>query len=340
MSSLTIDQIKQVKRVKVHGGRCPDGRASAMILKRAFTLLKQDVQIDFIVHGSKEHEELEPEPGMLFADFCVSHAKVNEFLEAGTIILDHHAGKDGANKAVCMRFVEKGLGAFGDETTDPGVSGATLVFDHVFGPVFRHVHPKFDPDDIINEYDLSTLGELKGIEGFARLAGIRDTWQRKHPLWIKSCEQAEALSFWPEEDLLDQGIDWATLMAIGPTLWKKKMITTQKVAERAYHWTSKAGTRVAFFQGTALSSDVAEYLDEQVDLVIGYDISYENEKVKMRFSNRSHTTFNCVSFAAAHGGSGHTKAAGFSIVLDIENDPNPYKMAREVLDRYECHSPS
>lgn len=340
MSSLTIDQIKQVKRVIVHGGRCPDGRASAMILKRAFTMLKQDVSIEFVVHNSKEHEELEPEPGLLFADFCVPHDKVDDFVRVGTIVLDHHAGKEGANKAVCLRFVEEGLGAFGDEETDPGVSGAVLVFEHVFKPVFMHTHPKFDPNDILNEYEMSVAAELNAVENFAYVAGIRDTWQKKNnPLWIKSCEQAEALSFWPEDDLLDMGIPWSTLMSIGPTLWKKKMITTQKVAERAFHWTSSKGTRVAFFQGTKMSSDVAEYLDDTVDLVIGYDITYENEKVSMQFSNRSHTTFDCASFAAAHGGGGHTKAAGFRIILDIENDPNPYKVAREVLEAYECFTP-
>jgi hypothetical protein len=53
-----------------------------------------------------------------------------------------------------------------------------------------------------------------------------------------------------------------------------------------------------------------------------------------RLSTRSHTTFDCAAFAKAHGGGGHTRAAGFA--LDVyAGDRNPYAYVRELVEVWE-----
>ena len=88
-----------------------------------------------------------------------------------------------------------------------------------------------------------------------------------------------------------------------------------------------------FFEGTKPSSDAAE-LVEDIDLVIGTAFYVDAGEPKMIFSTRSHTGFNCRALALAHGGSGHTRAAGFAWPLNV-GDPNPYSLIETILERYE-----
>jgi oligoribonuclease NrnB/cAMP/cGMP phosphodiesterase (DHH superfamily) len=300
------EKLKAVKKIITHGGKCPDGKATAMILQDAY---HGQVPIEFVVHGSKEHAALEPEEGLLFCDFCVPEDKWEAFLEAGAIVLDHHKGV----KDICLEFVKAGQGAFADEKDHPGIAGATLAYEYVHAALV-------EPDK-----DCKELG---------RIAGIRDTWQKDDPEWERACKQAEALAWWPNEHLLALGVDWDQFLEVGDVLWEKKLTTAQKVADRSYKFSTKAGTRVALFQGMRMSSDTAEKL-ENIDLVIGYDLMYEDGKFKMGFSTRSRLDYDCRSLAQAHGGGGHTKAAGFNVPLDIGSAPNPFRVAQVVLDAYE-----
>ncbi|NIV35918.1 MAG: hypothetical protein GWN58_42650, partial [Anaerolineae bacterium] len=75
---------------------------------------------------------------------------------------------------------------FADEDEEPGVSGATLAFRHVWQVIHMTARCHEDP-------------YLK-VERFAELAGIRDTWQTEDSAWDEACAQAEALMFWGLEN--------------------------------------------------------------------------------------------------------------------------------------------
>lgn len=335
-----LEKLKAVRRIIVHGGKCPDGRASAMIAKHAYSkVVGVEVPIEFVLHSSPEHEALEPEEGMLFIDFSVPHDKADAFLEAGTIILDHHRGaklEDSpdshplySNKVVVQKFVEAGLGAFGDEEENPGVCGAVLAYKHLWEP-FRQEYRSREMSE-----------ESQTIQEFARLAGIRDTWLNKHPDFEEACKQAMALKFWPEDRLLNAEVSqWVDLMSLGQILWDKNQNTIEKVSDQILHWTSTKGTRVGIFQGTTLSSDMAEYLDtveedKRVDFLVGFDLKYEGGALKLVLSTRSHAGYNCASFCRHNGGNGHTSAAGCALTFQLF-DPNPYKMIMDRVEAYEA----
>lgn len=277
-----------------------------------------DVVVDFRVidHGSEAKATLEAKPGMLFVDFSPPEERAQEFIAAGAFCLDHH--KKGSS---VQAFVQAGLGVFGDEDNDPGVCGAVLAYEHVWKPL-RQVH--------------ATAAELAIMAELAHLAGVRDTWQKKSPDWIKACEMAEALRFWPLEELLNARLGtWPEYTEIGALLWSKKTKTVAKVSERVYRWTSPKGTRAAFFQGVKLSSDVAEAIGSDTDLIIAYDITYEDGQLKLICSSRSRGSYDCGSLALARGGGGHTRAAGFSLPMTIDS-PNPYRMLQDTVTDHEA----
>lgn len=324
MGHFSLTQLQNIKIIISHGNNCPDGVSSAMIVANAYSGFEEKPEIFTVDHGGEDRANLEPQPGLMFVDFSPPEAKAKEFIEAGTLVLDHHA-----KGSSVQAFVEAGLGVFGDERRDPGVCGAVLAYEHVWKPLKAIQSPSASPLDT----------DALIVQEFARLSGIRDTWQTQSPDWLKACKMAEALRFWPLDDLLDVPPgSWPEIVAIGETLWDRKTRTVDKVSERAYRWTSAKGTRVAFFQGVKLSSDVAEVLDKTVDLVIGYDVIYEDGVLKMIFSTRSHTHYDCGTLALSFGGGGHTKAAGFNVPLDLETSPNPYKLMQQTITDYENRS--
>ena len=303
---LPMGSLAGVKKVITHGGKCPDGKASAMVLNAAF---EGRVPIEFVVHGTKEHKELKPEPGLLFCDFCVPEENWMDFLAEGAIVLVHHAGA----KKIGQKFSMAMQGAFADETDHRGVSGAVLAYEYVWKPL---------------------KGENLALKEMVRLAGIRDTWQRTSPDWTRACEQAEALAWWPNENLLATPVEsWSSLFEVGSILWERKLKAAAKVGGEALRFFSMDGTRVALFRGMHMSSDVAEFLGDSADLVIGYDFLFEDGKFKQGFSTRSHTDYDCKALATHYGGGGHTKAAGFGIPLGVA--PNPYKVTKTIVDAYE-----
>jgi len=76
---------------------------------------------------------------------------------------------------------------------------------------------------------------------------------------------------------------------------------------------------------------------------VGFSYKTDEGKPIVIFSTRSHADFNCGAFCKAHGGGGHTKAAGFSVPLDLGRslrrvsgpDPNPFQHFLEILEAYE-----
>lgn len=316
---IPLEKLQAVKNVVVHDA-CPDGLASAMILRACY--LTADVK--FVQYDTKAHKELEAQPNTIFADFSPHPDRVDDFKRAETIVLDHHK----TQKGVVASFGE--LGVFGDEATEPGVSGAVLAFREVYLPLLAHEMKSLD-EGLRHQGDAA----IRLIQDFATLAGVRDTWQTKNPRWRESCEQAAALFFWPPEALLSVEPDrWGEKLSLGPLLLEKQLKRSKRNADNSYRFTSAKGTRVAVFEGTTSASDAAEYLHDAVDLAIGFDIFMQDGQPVMLWSIRSHTNFDCGAFCKAHGGGGHLRAAGFKLVLQPD-DPNPFTLAKRVIEAYE-----
>ncbi len=352
--------LTHIKKCIVHDN-CPDGLVSAILLRDALP----EAEIVFVAYGSEAYKALRPEPGVLYADFSPPvrtfrsteglstgtyfvHAEdlglLKAYVDAGTIVLDHHA----TARPVVEAFVENGR--FGDEKANPGVCGATLVYEHVWlGNAARR------------------LGSIaKPIINLVLLAGIRDTWQRSHDRWREACAQARVLMFYPKHHWVrpsrtersDHGPgmsldnilnEWPTYEALGEVLEQKNEERVTELIESAYSFTSRKGTRVAVVAGTD-TSDVAEALD--VDLVIGFAYSTERtygaqlfhvtQTPKMRLSTRSHTTFDCAAFTKTlGGGGGHTKAAGCSRPVYLFDaaawglSMNPYSTIVDLVEEFE-----
>lgn len=309
---IPLEKIRTLKHLVVHDA-CPDGTASAMILLHCLP----GIDVQFVQYGTEAHRTIKVRPDTIFADFSPHPEQVSAFVKAGAIVLDHHR----TQQQIVAEFGK--LGIFGDEAIEPGVCGAVLVFREIWWPLMRAS---------------SRPGILRGIherviQDFAHLAGIRDTWQNKNPRWREACEQAVALDFWPWEYLNELAPDkWQEKLEIGPVLLQKRLNKAKRFGDGAWRFTSKTGTRVAVFEGIKMSSDVAEYLDDEVDLVIGFNVFLIDGEPAMVFSTRSHTNFDCGKFCK--GGGGHTKAAGFELKLK-PNDPQPFELARRILEKAE-----
>jgi oligoribonuclease NrnB/cAMP/cGMP phosphodiesterase (DHH superfamily) len=227
--------------------------------------------------------------------------------------LDHHK----TAKAVVDAFGANG--AFGDETNDPGVCGAVLAYRHVWLPLKNHNHAEI----------------VKTVENFARLAGIRDTWQKNSPDWNEACYQSEALVFWPEDELIGLNpLEWSEKLSLGKILFKRKIDWAKQCVEGSYRFISNSGTKVIIFEGTKASSDSSEIIGNEADLVVGFNTFVEDEKIKVIYSTRSRAEFNCAEFCKSLGGGGHTKAAGFGITIS-PIDPHPFYLFQNILNKYE-----
>ena len=309
------NKLDAVTTIVVHD-HCPDGMASAILLKDAY--YAQHVDILFMKYGSDELKALPATPGMLFCDFSPPADRAEEFVQAGAIVLDHHK----TAKDTVTRFEHS---VFGDEVADPGVCGAVLAFRHVWLPRRGNM-----------------LVQRLFAEDFATLAGIRDTWQRQSPRWQEACNQAYILNFFPPGELLASktlthiAARWKEdYLPIGKILAQREADKIQSAIQKGLRCTSSAGRKVIIFPGTGSTSDAAEALGAEVDLVVGFECLAENGRTKVIFSTRSHTDFDCSAFCKSYGGGGHTRAAGFSMDLD-DCDPQPFAFFRNLLDQWEA----
>ena len=292
---MNIKMFSEVKTIVTHAD-CADGIASALILKDALP----DARVVFVQYNTQAHRDLVAEPGLLFSDMTPPAARVQEFVDAGAIVLDHHRGA----RELVEAFGERGI--FADERLDPGVSGALLAYAHVWAQVRRSP----DPD----------------VQRFAVLAGVRDTWLRASPLWSAACAQGQALLFWPWQTLADRGLRAVVegdLLNIGDVLIRKAVERDDKSIAEAHRFTV-GGVRVVAFEGLR-TSDVADRLADDADLVLGWHYQVENTLRRMIVSCRSRGTFSALAFAKANGGGGHEQAAGFTIDLPtLAPAPDPY----------------
>lgn len=327
---INIDKLKSVKHLVTHAN-CPDGVASALIVKDALP----DVRVSFMAYGSKEHRELEPAPGTLFCDFTpyvewlktpdghqvLDGSKVIAWVQAGAVVLDHHP----TAKTLVDNFALNGLGVFG--LNEKNECGAWLAYEHVWLPS-EEAKP-------VEQTKWSRIA----VEDFARLAAIRDTWKKDSPDWQMACAQAAELMFWGERTSLGDMLR-AQIGTLGQHLLDKQLSAAQRSLDEAHYFQTTKGTRVCVFQGVSTTSDAAELFDNpgQVpgpDLVVGFHYKVDADKLQLQFSTRSHTGFDCASFAKAHGGGGHRAAAGFTIEVSPELSANPYQTFRLLLEQFE-----
>jgi oligoribonuclease NrnB/cAMP/cGMP phosphodiesterase (DHH superfamily) len=301
----------QAVRTVISHDNCADGLVSALLLRDALL----SAEIRFVQYGTEAHKALAPSVGMLFCDFSPPAESTEAFARAGTIVLDHHR----TAKPIVLAMGERGV--FADEATEPGVSGALLALRHVWLPL---------------------RGESAGAatrafaEHFATVAGVRDTWQTASPLWREAQVQSELLytlprAWWMARSLAQLESSWTdALVQMGEALLVKREERVKKAIAQGARFVAKGGERVVTLSGTGQTSDAAEVLGAEADLIVGFDFGVEAGTSKMRFSLRSHSDFDCAAFAAKFGGGGHTRAAGFSVVLQ-PSDPQPYAFVARML---------
>jgi hypothetical protein len=291
---IPLDILRAVRTIVTHA-RCPDGRASAILLHDALP----EAEVLELQHGTRQHRELQARPGMLFCDFSPHPDAAPAFAAAGTIVLDHHR--------TARSIVEACGGVFGDEDADPGVSGAVLAYRHVWLPLRGA--------DVLRPF----------AEDVATLTGIRDTWQRSHPRWREACALALAIQFLPSWDawpLAELEQKRADLRWLGEVLLAREEARIQRAVAEAYRFTTAQGLRVLVVQGLSVASDAADQATD-VDVIAAFSYAIEDGEPKLKLSLRSPGSFDCASFAQAFGGGGHTHAAGMSAPVTAAM-PNPF----------------
>ncbi len=296
--------LAQVRTIVAHEN-CADGTASAILLHDALP----HCEVIFADYG-RDADRLPARDGMLFCDFSPPPERVDEFVAAKAIVLDHHRSA----REVIARFGEWGI--YADEEKDPGVSGATLAFREVWLPL------------------RGDSAERGFAEAFATAAGARDTWHTASPSWQAGCVQQSVLTtfgqrYWLTIPLSTLATDWATrYVPMGEQVLSRKRARLVDTIRQGYRFTTRRGLRVLAMNSLGSASDAAGEAD--VDLVIAFDIVVDEGHLRMRMSLRSHTGFDCAAFATAHGGGGHTRAAGCAIRVGPE-DPQPYRLLERLL---------
>lgn len=318
---MDISKLKNVTKVVVHAN-CPDGTASAIILKDALGLSPE--QIIFTELSSPEHENLPAEPGMLFCDCTPPHLRVQEFVDAGSLVLDHHKH----SRDIVAAFGENGV--FADKETQPEVSGARLAFLEVWIPIFNSW-----------KTNGSTSPVKEFFDRFSLLAGVRDNWQQENPLWEAARECAAVLFFFPTDhwykkyitDIVDRWeIDYIPL---GKILVQKDDERAAGIAEKRWTYRTSSGSVIAIVNSRFIS-DVADLLEDQCDVLIGFAYT-KNEPgcyPGLLLSVRSYgNSFDCGKFCKHYGGGGHLNAAGCKFET-IEETPNPFKLICDKVEEY------
>lgn len=312
-------KLNAVETIVVHGTsadeRCADGTAAALLLLDALP----GRRLVWVQYKMPSLRDLRAERGMLFADMTPPADRVEEFVRGGAIVLDHHRGA----RRIVEAFGEDGV--FADEAVEPGVSGAMLAFREVWEPRRKDV--------------AQNGGWWEEAVELATLAGIRDTWQKKHPRWRDACAQAAALCFWPFNRLVSAGICELgdSMIPIGDVLLEKDDAVARRcLAESAGFVVEGGGTsadlRVVIFEGSSHeTSDTADMVEANVGLVLGWHYLVEQGVHWLMVSCRSRGGFACDLFAQAHGGNGHSGSAGFRVRPTVEN---PYYQLRDIIHVY------
>lgn len=332
---IKIEKLKQVTNIYVHG-KCPDGLASAMILKDAFKMLGMTPQIEFIVHGTPEHKNAGIESVCpLFCDIAPSEYARQYVSSRGGIVLDHHKGTEELVKT----FGE--LGVFADEKLEPGVSGAVLAFKHVFSPIFDFT---FD-NKLIQE---TSIHKFNLTRNFAMCIGARDTWNTTSPnfqrgQYITKMLMSKSTASWLSDVHDHSPYCTESEIEIGKALFESHEESIRQAVQQLVRFGFSRGDddcMLYVFQeqatGFRLCSDVAEAISTQMPTIgvaagFSYVIDKPGDSPHLLFSLRGLGGFDVGTFAKSFGGGGHTAAAGFSVSLDGGKCINPYEFIAESL---------
>jgi hypothetical protein len=334
---IPIEVLKRVQVVYTHKN-CPDGMATAMILKDAFRMLGTNPRIEFLAHNTKEHREsgYMLEDGLkLFCDIAPHPDTANILsgtLPKGGIVLDHHKGVE----ELVRSFGE--FGVFADEELDPGVSGAVLAYCEVWEPIWQH-----GPSAVRDRGGLRS-----STDDFAMCVGARDTWQTKDPRFHRGQWISKFLMSKPAAFFLDQVVPYGRRgeapevrphtpylsdeeVHAGTALFDAHEEAVRQAVDQCVNLFVE-GFHLHIFQeqasGFRLTSDVAEALRRRfdegdgehpppADIIVGfsYVVDMPGGDPKLLYSLRSTCSFDVAAFAKANGGGGHTKAAGFSVPI-------------------------
>jgi nanoRNase/pAp phosphatase (c-di-AMP/oligoRNAs hydrolase) len=153
--------------------------------------------------------------------------------------------------------------------------------------------------------------------------------------------QANVLHFIPNERWMDRAFSgiaaaWEQdFKTIGELLFEKNERSVKRAIGSAYRFTTPKGTRVVMFDGLKTSSDASEALGTEADLVVGFMPLADDGVPKYVFSTRSRADYDCSALAKAHGGGGHTKAAGFNVTIDPKTALNPYAVFKAIVEAHE-----
>lgn len=341
---IPIETLKKITVIYTHAN-CPDGLASAMILKDAFRRLWMEPRIEFLVHGTKEHRvagrEVRDGELALFCDIAPSTANDDgapflntAFWASGgkhAIVLDHHKGAEDIVRSFGVD------GVFADEKQEPGVSGAVLAWREVWLAVAEYM-------DFACDRPIQGTHQ-KAVENFALCVGARDTWQTKDPRfargqWISKMLMSKPRDYWlGHVPFLDE-----TEEMFGRELFAQHELAVQQAVDQcALYRIESPRLAVRIFQeqtaGFRLTSDVAEELrtkGDECDVVAGFSfiVDKPGDEPKFLVSLRAGVSgFDVARFAKFMGGGGHTAAAGFSVPVEkVEN--GPYKFIVGCLIRY------
>lgn len=322
---IMTEALRSVRTIITHAN-CADGMASAIILNDALP----EADVRFISYDSEEHRNLQPEPGMLFCDFTPFRDRISEFLSANSIVLDHHKGAED----VVQRFALEGRGVFADETKNPGVSGASLAYHHVWRHLCTH-RPATDA--------------IRALR-FAELVGIYDTWQRSDREWYRACDLTQVLRFMPFTHWSNRshifGEEnarwWEEAMRLGSLLRQRHNDDVRHVLRRACRDVTPKGTRIVMFQGGKYASDATELdTEDPGDIYVAFDYegaprSYAGPRIKL--SLRTRGDFDCKAFCLRYGGGGHTKAAGCTLTTGTSagGHHGPYNAIMTYIEAFEA----
>ena len=321
---MNISKLQEVTKVVVHAN-CPDGTASAIILRDALKLSPE--QIFFAQHTSPEYKEMKAEPGLLFCDCTPPQDRTQEFVDVGTIVLDHHKYSRDTVAAYGLN------GAFACKETDPEISGAYLAYREVWKPLHDH--------RLACGLLVADLDTWKFVRHFAVVAGIRDNWQLEHEYWKESGEQAALLmffnrEFWMSKDLVWIAENWDEKLSwIGPVLISNENDRSKSIAEKRWTYRTDSGLVIAIVPSRFIS-DASDLLEDECDVVIGFSYTKNNPGCfpGLLLSLRSFgESFDCGKFCKANGGGGHLNAAGCELET-AEDTPNPYKFLCNKFDEY------
>ncbi len=315
---MNIDELRQIRTIVTHrypDRICPDGVASAIILNDVFD---EATTTHFVAHGSPEYRGMPATPGMLFVDIVPPEDRLQEFIDAGAFVLDHHEKQ---------RDLVTAFGTRGVYSDEPGVSGAMLAFREAWLGALK------DPESVA----------ASRAHDFARLAGIRDTWQTASPDWVSASAQAEALSFYPwsyfarlRAPFAASFSDLNKMLQTGRVLLDRRDERTLRLIEQGSGRTVTHGVHVMIIPSIE-TSDVAEALGNAVehapDIVCGF--AYQGgETIGLQLSMRSRMGYDVGALCKALGGGGHRAAAGVTIQIP-KGGLNPYETIWQIVDDYE-----